>query len=172
MAYTDEQKKQHILEVQQYLYAISMFDDRIPQILPSGKYDDETAEAVKVFQKIYGLPQTGETDPYTWDMIVKVYRDLVDTAPCPYPAFPSKNYICRMGDHGQLVYIIQAMLCGLCMAFDNMPETDVSGDFDDKTAEAVMAVQKRTGLPDNGEVDCPTWNMLVKLCAPHGSIRT
>ena len=54
MAYTDEQKKQHILEVQQYLYAISMFDDRIPQILPSGKYDDETAEAVKVFQKIYG----------------------------------------------------------------------------------------------------------------------
>ena len=84
MAYTDQQKRQHILELQRYLYGISLFDSRIPQIIPCGQYNSETAEAVRKFQQIYGLPQTGETDSDTWDMIVSVYRDSIGELPCPY----------------------------------------------------------------------------------------
>lgn len=164
MAYTDQQKRQHILELQRYLYGISLFDSRIPQIIPCGQYNSETAEAVRKFQQIYGLPQTGETDSDTWDMIVSVYRDSIGELPCPYAAFPSKDYVSHEGDHGQLVYIIQAMLSGLCSAYDNIPDVAVCGDFDSETAEAVRAVQKKTGLPESGEVNCHTWNMLVKLC--------
>ena len=97
-------------------------------------------------------------------MIVIVYRELIDTVPSPYPVFPSRNYVCRKGEHSQLVYIIQAMLCGLFSAYDNLPQLTVCGDYDSETAEAVRAVQKKTGLPENGEVNCMTWNMLVKLC--------
>lgn len=34
MPYTNVQKKQHIKEIQTYLYAISMFNDKIPQVIP------------------------------------------------------------------------------------------------------------------------------------------
>ena len=164
MAYTDEQKRQHILELQRYLYGISLFDERIPRIIPNGIYNSDTAEAVMAFQQAYGLPQTGEADPDTWDMIVTVYRDITEIQPCPYAAFPSREYVSHIGDHGRLVYIIQAMLSGLCSAYDNMPWVEVSGDYGGDTAEAVRALQKRTGLPESGEVNCTTWNMLVKLC--------
>lgn len=165
MAYTDEQKRQHILELQRYLYGISLFDDRISGVVPNGIYTAETAEAVRTFQRVYGLPQTGEADTYTWDMIVMVYRNITDTTPFPYAAFPSRDYVSHKGDHGRLVYIIQAMLSGLFSAYDNMPELDICGEYNSKTAEAVKVLQKRTGLPENGEVNCMTWNMLVKLCS-------
>ena len=164
MAYTEEQKKEHIYELQQYLYAISLFDDRIPRVVPGGEYTPETAEAVRAFQQAYGLPQTGEADSDTWDMIVLVYRDITRISPFPYAAFPSKDYVSHEGDHGGLVYIIQTMLSGLFSAYDNMPKLEICGSYDVSTAEAVKALQKKTGLPESGEVNCTTWNVLVKLC--------
>ena len=164
MPYTDEQKKEHILEIQQYLYAISMFRSDIPQILPSGEYDSETIAAVKAFQKAFGLPQTGEVDSDTWDMIVRVYLDYLDSAPAAYHAFPSREYIIHSGDSGQLVYIIQAMLNGMGKAYDNMPDLTVCGTFNNATADAVRLFQKKSGLDENGNVDCHTWNMLVHCC--------
>ena len=56
MAYTNAQKKQHIYELQTYLYAISLFNDKIPQVIPDGVYDSETSIAVRAFQREYGLP--------------------------------------------------------------------------------------------------------------------
>lgn len=164
MPYTDEQKKAHILELQKYLYAISMFRQGIPQVLPSGVYDKETAEAVKSFQKEFGLPQTGETDPATWDMIVKVYLDYLNSAPAAYHVFPSREYVSHSGDSGQLVYIIQAMLSDIGRHYDNMPCITVCGEFNSDTLEAVKLFQKQMGLPESGCVDCHTWNMLVHFC--------
>ena len=164
MPYTDEQKKAHILELQQYLYAISMFRDNIPQILPSGVYDRETAEAVKAFQREFGLPETGEVDSATWDMLVKVYLDYLDSAPAAYHVFPSRTFVVHIGDSGQIVYIIQAMLNGIGKAYDNMPAAAVCGEFNEETADAVRKFQKKMGLPESGCVDCKTWNMLVHFC--------
>ena len=164
MPYTDEQKKEHILELQQYLYAISMFRSDIPQILPSGVYDRETAEAVRAFQKEFGLPQTGEADTATWNMIVEVYLDYLDSAPAAYHIFPSRDYVSHNGDSGQLVYIIQAMLNELGQSYDNMPDINVCGTFNDATMKAVIRFQKKAGLDESGSVDCHTWNMLVHCC--------
>ena len=164
MPYTDEQKRAHILELQQYLYAISSLRQGIPQVLPSGTYDKETAEAVTAFQKEFGLPETGEADPDTWDMIVRVYLDYLDSAPAAYHVFPSRDFVAHSGDSGQIVYIIQAMLDDLCRSYDNMYKVSICGQFDDSTAEAVKNFQKEAGLPESGCVDCHTWNMLVHVC--------
>ena len=92
MPYTEQQKKEHIRELQTYLYGISLFDRRVPQVLPDGVYDRYTEEAVKAFQRAYGLPDTGETDSATWDRIAAIYRDYLDGAPAAYHVFPSRSY--------------------------------------------------------------------------------
>ncbi len=161
MPYTDEQKKGHIRELQDMLYAISIFDKRIPQVMPSGIYDSDTKEAVSEFQRLYGLPVTGETDPDTWDKIAAVYREDLDGAPAAYHVFPSKSYRVCDGDSGELVYIIQAMLWKAAAWYDNMPKVTVCGEFDEDTRKAVRLFQRYTGIPESGAVDCPTWNMLV-----------
>ena len=167
MPYTDEQRREHIRELQNYLYAISMFDKRIPQVLPSGVYNEETKQAVTAFQSVYGLPATGETDAETWDKIALVYREYLDGAPAAYHVFPSRKSVIGEGDSGELVYIIQAMLWKAAAWYDNMPKLNVCGEFDEATGKAVRSFQHCAGLRESGTVDCPTWNMLVHFLELH-----
>ncbi|HRU97773.1 peptidoglycan-binding protein [Ruminococcus sp. XPD3002] len=164
MAYTNNQKKQHILELQTYLHAIALMNDKIPLIIPDGVYDKETALAVRAFQREYGLPETGNTDPETWNRIVSVYRKNLRGQPIPYAVFPSAKYIVRIGDDGQLVYIIQVMLHDMSTCYDNAPDVEICGSFNAQTAEAVKRFQQWSGLPQSGSVDSGTWNMLVHCC--------
>ena len=163
MPYTDEQKKEHIRELQGYLYGISLFDKRIPQVLPCGEYNEDTVKAVEAFQREYGLPITGETDPVTWNMIALVYRNYLEGEPAAYHAFPSRDYRAVIGDSGELIYIIQAMLWKAAAWYDNMPKISVCGEYDKNTEEAVRVFQHCCGLPESGSVDCITWNMLVRF---------
>ena len=48
MAYTDEQKRQHILELQAYLHGIS-HQSQLPHLIPDGVYGENTANAVRLF---------------------------------------------------------------------------------------------------------------------------
>ncbi len=171
MAYTSAQRRQHILELQKYLYSISLFNDAIPQITPDGIYSSETAAAVRAFQKEYGLPQTGSTDPATWNKIVNVYKSYLHSAPSAYHAFPSQAYTIRRGDRGQVVYIIQAMLDSIADSYDNMPHVKVCGDYDPETVNAIKEFQRTVGLPQSGVVDSGTWNMLVHSCEHINSMK-
>lgn len=162
MAFTANQKRQHIRELQTYLHAISFFNEKIPRVIPDGFYGKETVLAVRAFQREYGLPETGNTDFATWNKIVSVYRSYVYANPVSYNIFPSASYVLRQGDTGILVYILQAMLNDIGAAHDNIPDLAVSGDFNVQTMEAVKQFQKRAGLPQSGSVNSGTWNLLVR----------
>ena len=171
MAFTNQQRRQHIMELQTYLHAISLMNPRIPTIIPDGIYGDPTVIAVKAFQREYGLPDTGSTDPATWNKIVSVYKGYLRGKPMPYAAFPSADYVLAKGDFGQLVYIIQAMLEDIGESYDNAPKLDICGKYNDAPSEAVKRFQQWCGLPQNGTVDSGTWNMLVCCCEHMNHVR-
>ncbi|MBR2283348.1 MAG: peptidoglycan-binding protein [Ruminococcus sp.] len=164
MAYTNAQRRQHIYELQTYLHAISLMNDSIPQVIPSGVYDSDTSAAVRAFQREYGLPETGSTDPVTWNRIVGVYRSMLSAQPVPYAVFPSPGYVAKPGDTGQVIYVVQVMLCCIGRRYDNMQQPEICGSFTEETAAAVRQFQQWCGLPQNGRVDSATWNMLVSCC--------
>jgi len=164
MAYNEAQKKQHIIELQTYLYAISFINSNIPPIAPIGVYNKETIIAVRAFQHEYGLPETGSTDPVTWNKIVSVYRSYIRTEPMPYNIFPSETYVAHSGENGQLIYILQAMLADIGNNYDNSPNLNVCGNYNRETSEMVRFFQRKVGLPQSGNVDSSTWNMLVACC--------
>lgn len=62
-----------VLHMQEQLNAIASVYSAIPEIVPDGIYGPATAEAVRVFQSVFGLPQTGVTDFATWYKISHVY---------------------------------------------------------------------------------------------------
>ena len=59
--------------MQEQLNAISNNYPLIPRIAVDGIYGEETQNAVKVFQKIFGLPVTGIVDYRTWYKIQEIY---------------------------------------------------------------------------------------------------
>lgn len=49
------------------------FPFAVPQ---SGRYDEATANAVRVLQRVSGLPEDGEVDRATWEELVRYYNFL------------------------------------------------------------------------------------------------
>lgn len=163
MPYSPAQKKAHIQELQKYLNAISYYHPEIPCILPTGVYDLKTTEAVRAFQKLYRLTETGETNQATWEKIVSVYQQDLKNSPQPLEAFPvKKNSVLHMGEHNFTTAVIQAVLMELSQKYQNLPCIAVTGNYDADTVKAVQLFQNMCGLPVTGEVDCSTWNMLAQ----------
>lgn len=164
MAYTDQQKRQHIAELQRYLHTLEMKGGNGVTVIPDGVYGTVTSSAIKDFQNDHGLPATGDTDSATWNEVVKEYRNIMAREPIPYPVFPSADYVCKKGSTGTIVYVIQAILYELGNIYDNITGVDVCGNYTPATIKAVEEFQKKLGLPCTGEVDSMTWNSLLILC--------
>ncbi len=64
---------QKVQQMQEQLNRISDNYPAIPKIAADGIYGSQTAEAVRIFQRIFNLPQTGVTDYATWYKISQIY---------------------------------------------------------------------------------------------------
>lgn len=64
---------QKVQQMQEQLNRISDNYPAIPKIAADGIYGSQTAEAVRIFQQIFNLPQTGVTDYATWYKISQIY---------------------------------------------------------------------------------------------------
>jgi hypothetical protein len=62
-----------VKQMQQQLNRIARSYPAIPTVTADGVYGEKTAEAVKKFQSIFGLPQTGTVDYPTWYKISEIY---------------------------------------------------------------------------------------------------
>ena len=62
-----------VLQIQQQLNRISQNYPAIPRITADGIYGSNTANAVRVFQRVFNLPQTGIVDYPTWYKISEIF---------------------------------------------------------------------------------------------------
>ena len=62
-----------VRQMQEQLLAISNIYTAIPTITPSGYFGEDTVEAVREFQSIFGLAETGIVDFPTWYKISQIY---------------------------------------------------------------------------------------------------
>lgn len=65
-----------VRQIQEQLNLIGEFYSSIPVLIPDGIYGERTADAVRAFQKIFRLPQTGIVDYPTWYKISDMYVRL------------------------------------------------------------------------------------------------
>ena len=62
-----------VRQIQEQLDVVSGAYPAIPNVNADGVYGPATAEAVRVFQSVFGLPQTGIVDYPTWYKISEIY---------------------------------------------------------------------------------------------------
>lgn len=62
-----------VRQMQNQLNVIADAYPLIPKIAEDGIFGPRTAEAVRVFQGVFGLPQTGIVDFRTWFKISEIY---------------------------------------------------------------------------------------------------
>lgn len=157
-----------IIQVQ--LNRIAQNYPAIPKIEnPNGIFGTDTEEAVRKFQEIFNLSQTGEVDKSTWYTIKRYYNGVkglaelategisLEEASIPFSTVVSE------GMTGIPVRTVQYYLSILAYFNSNLEPVRIDGIFDQNTRVAVERFQEFYGLPVTGVVDSATWNTISRI---------
>lgn len=149
--------------LQYYLNVIAFFNDNIPFVANDGIFGPATADAVRQFQKEYGLTEDGIVGRQTWNKMNDVYQGLVRAIRPEQLGGRAKlypGYILTEGARGQDVTDLQTYLSMIRMTYRAIPEIPVTGYFGPQTANAVRVFQRQVGLPESGSVNAVTWKAI------------
>jgi peptidoglycan hydrolase-like protein with peptidoglycan-binding domain len=151
--------------LQQKLRTISQYNNSIPVIGVDGIFGPETTTAVAAFQRVYGLPVTGQVDEDTWMAIDSEYLRVTGLAQQPSAISPFTVCLPELhqGDSGDLVYVLQVMLRAIAARYPNVSMPEMTGVFDEATDDALRSVQSASGLTPHGRLDKETWNAIAAL---------
>jgi peptidoglycan hydrolase-like protein with peptidoglycan-binding domain len=72
-----------VLEFQFIMNIIAAFYSDVPPVIRDGIFGSEDRSATIEFQKAFGLPQTGNVGPLTWNKLYEVYRGIRERVNIP-----------------------------------------------------------------------------------------
>lgn len=172
----------NVIVVQQELNQISQNYPAIPKVAVDGIYGRNTENAVRAFQRIFGLTVDGIVGRNTWYELVRLYVAVLNLAELwsqgqryysiswTYPVNLS------VGDRGAQVRYLQYMLSIVGQYISSVPVIAVDGIFGTRTRDAVYAFQRFAGLPQTGVVNSRTWdaiyNQYIGISGKSGQIST
>lgn len=137
---------------------------KIPAV--DGIFGSQTEATVRAFQQIFGLTPDGIVGPATWYEMVRLYTGVTNLSELRSQGqqFYAINWAApnslQVGDTGEKVRQLQYMLSILSQYIASIPPLTVDGIFGQGTRAAVLAAQRRFGLPETGSVDAATWDQI------------
>ena len=159
-----------VRRIQVELNRISTNYPAIPKIVPAnGIYGESTAEAVRVFQSVFGLPQTGIVNKATWYQIKYIFtavKRLSELSSEGLAAEETENIFgdpLRRGDTGERVRIVQYFLNVIAYFNPEIPSVPASGVFNEQMENQVKAFERFYGLNPDGIVDFRTWQLINEI---------
>ncbi len=158
---------EYVLILQAMLNGVSRNYPAIPKISPAaGAFGESTEEAVKVFQRTFGLTPDGIVGKATWYKLVYLYvgvRQLAELI-SQGQTFTALEFqypgVLREGSRGESVQTLQYMLAMLAEFDAALLPIQVDGIFGPNTTQAVLQYQSLAGLVPDGIVGKNTWDSL------------
>lgn len=163
-----------VQRIQVMLNRISRDYPAIPKVYPvDGVFGPATEAAVKKFQEIFDLTPDGIVGNSTWYKMVFLYVGVLDLAELisqgqtyyPEPGSQPFPNVLQEGDRGESVKVIQYVLSVVAEFYSNIPSVAIDGIYGPATKNAVIAVQRMTGLTQDGIMGPQTWAALYRLYA-------
>ncbi len=161
---------EQVQQKQIQLNRISRNYPAIPKIVPAdGIYLETTSDAVRTFQKVFGLTETGTIDKATWYKISYLYSGVkrlaeLDSEGIALEELPSQfTTTISLGDTGDEVRTMQYYFQVIALFYAEIPFTPISGVYTEETAAAARAFQQTFDLPVSGEVDLETWRRMQQV---------
>lgn len=142
----------------------------IPKIeAVNGIFGIDTEEAVRKFQEIFNLPQTGVVDKSTWYKIKQYYNGVKGLADLSSEGISIAEATVPFADEvssgmsGIPVTTVQYYLSIIAYFNEALEPIPRSGYFGPETIAAVERFQQYYGLPVTGVVDNATWNTISRI---------
>ena len=139
--------------LQYYLAVIGAYYDAVEPVEITGYFGDQTERSVKSFQRVFGLPRTGEVDRATRNDLYRAYQGIAESVPPKFTAvalYPGT--VLREGDTSDSVKIIQEYLTLINKTYSNIPAVNNTGYFGPLTRQSVIEFQKQFGINPSCDV--------------------
>ena len=149
-----------------FLDAIAFLDNDIPRLPTNSIYNNNTITMVKAFQEKYGLPVTGVFTYTDFNVLRRVYDDILESFPSKYKEYVSDlypDYFLVKGMTNDDVKRFQKYLLAICRFDKSIPGVRVNGIFDDLTEKSVKKIQSDYDFDINGVVGPLLWRKVVEL---------
>ena len=147
-------------QLQFWLNTLAQYESSIPSLTVDGVYGTGTANAVRAFQRKYGLTVDGVVGRDTWTELYDQFRSIQSDNGTPN-AYPGTAL--REGASGQNVRLVQFWLKIARTVYPSLSNVTVDGRFGSATAAAVRRFQTYFGLTSDGVVGRTTWNKLYEV---------
>ena len=161
MRYELSDTKMAIREVQTFLHFIS--DRRhitIPRVAIDGIYGKATEEAVREFQKIYGLYESGIVDRETFAALNKLYLEILLENELDGLIITNEGFPLSKGSQNNDVLNLNLILIELQKSYRDIGDVRKSSYFSEETENAVMDLQRIFRVRENGIVDALFYDRL------------
>jgi len=167
-----------VIHAQFLLNYISQFYADIPSVIQDSIFGATTTEAVRAFQRRFGITADGVVGPNTWRKLYEVASGIIGqqppeqprppiTPPTPPSCPPYPGFLLRLGSRGDAVRNLQTLLNGARAKYSAVPAVAVDGIFGPLTAASVRTFQLYAGLAVDGIVGPLTWRALTDIvCGP------
>lgn len=147
-------------QLQFWLNTLAQYESSIPSLTVDGVYGTGTANAVRAFQRKYGLTVDGVVGRATWTEVYDQFRSIQSDNGTPN-AYPGTAL--REGASGQNVRLVQFWLKIARTVYSSLSNVTVDGKFGSATTAAVRRFQTYFGLTSDGVVGRTTWNKLYEV---------
>lgn len=152
--------------IQYYLSVIGAYYKDVLPVEMTGVFDEQTANSVRSFQQVFGLPQTGTVDDLTWEDLYRAYAGIVENVPINIEGpnavlFPGT--VLTEGMTSEYVRVLQEYLSFISKTYPNIPDVSATGYFGPITKNAVSAFQRQFGYPVTGSVGAGVWDAIADV---------
>ena len=156
-----------VLTLQYYLSYIALFVQTVSEAPMDGDFGPATDNAVRSFQRTYGLPVNGIVDRATWDRIENVYYEFISQIDFEFGSgriLPFPGRVLREGVEGSDVRVLQEYLNLISESYPEIPRVNVDGVFGQQTARQVKEFKEIFNIPGAPDrVNAPTWNAIASI---------
>ncbi len=153
-----------IYNLQRMLRMIFQVKGMEPEVIPDGIFNITTENAVKAFQRMKHIEDSGVVDNETWDRIVEEYELAVieGKPPACVQLFVREDFETAEGEGKARISVLQAMLQVMHKRFSNLPYVEITGIYDAQTNNALRIYRELFYLPQGEGMDNLLWYHFAK----------
>ena len=160
--YDTSDKEAAIRAIQGFLLELHYFESGIPFVTIDGIFGDATRSAVRAYQRLRGLPESGVVDYTTFRLLYADYararRARTGTAVIP----PDTPLPVTVGSSGDGVLALQMLMNRLAERYSLTARTDESGVYSYASLVTANALRRIYRLPEDGSVTAEFFDKMVR----------